>query len=97
MTSNYWHGCEQGFPANVKKDFMLNLLRQTIGFAGCKMMRKQMGIAHVIDIESIEDLSLRAKAERLVIIIARKLVTRYDQFNSIDELMECVGASIPAK
>jgi 5-methylthioribose kinase len=35
--------------------FMASLLADTLGFAGAKMIRRVLGVAHVEDLESIAD------------------------------------------
>lgn len=39
--------------------FMASLLADTLGFAGAKMIRRVLGVAHVEDLESIQDKDLR--------------------------------------
>lgn len=48
--------------------------KDTLGFAGLKMIRRIVGIAHVADLESIEDLDLRSSCERRALVLARNLV-----------------------
>lgn len=85
----YWEGLDLGY-ADFKNAFMKQLLQETIGFAGCKMMRRQMGIAHVLDIDSIEDPKQRAVAEKLVIRIAREFVVRHGEIESLEDVKRFV-------
>ena len=43
----------------AKAVFFKALLADALGFAGCKMIRRLIGIAHVEDMDSIEDVDLR--------------------------------------
>jgi 5-methylthioribose kinase len=61
-------------PAEFRRSFVLALLRDSIGFAACKMIRRVLGIAHVIDLEQIADPALRARAESWVLAIAERLL-----------------------
>ena len=54
-----------------KAKFMTGILRDSIGFAGCKIARRVFGVAGVEDIRGIKDKSLRNKAEIMAINIAR--------------------------
>ena len=54
--------------------YMRRLFEDTLGFAGCKMIRRVVGLAHNIDLEWIEDPDRRAACERRVIALARRLI-----------------------
>jgi len=54
--------------------YMANLFADSLGFAGCKMIRRVLGLAHVEDLESIADPDRRAHAERQVIALGRALI-----------------------
>ena len=61
--------------AEFRRSFLLALLHDSIGFAACKMIRRVLGIAHVIDLEQIADPALRARAESWVLAIAERLLS----------------------
>jgi 5-methylthioribose kinase len=63
--------------------FMVRLLQDSIGFAGAKMARRILGLAHVEDMESIEDLDCRARCERRALNLARQLMLGRSSINSI--------------
>jgi 5-methylthioribose kinase len=69
----------------AQDDFMKGLLHDTLGFAGMKMLRRIVGIAHVEDLESIQDADVRAKCERRGLEIAKTFIKNSSSFNSIDE------------
>jgi len=73
-----------------KKNFIKNILRDSVGFAGCKMARRVYGVAGVEEIRGIEDVTLRAEAESLALKIAREFVMSYENINSVDEVLEIV-------
>jgi 5-methylthioribose kinase len=54
--------------------FMRQLWSSTLGFAGCKMIRRIVGLAHVEDFESIEDPRERATGERRALLFGRALI-----------------------
>lgn len=68
-------------------DFITSVLRDTAGYAGCKMLRRIVGFAHVADLDSIEDLDDRARAERIAIHIGRRLVTSHARVASFDDIV----------
>lgn len=75
-----------GSPA-FQDDFIASVLRDTAGYAGCKMLRRIVGFAHVADLDSIEDLGDRARAERIAIRIGRRLVTEHARVASFDDIV----------
>ena len=52
--------------AAEKQRFMRNLFIDLVSFAGIKMIRRILGLAHTEDLESIEDPAMRAKCETKV-------------------------------
>jgi 5-methylthioribose kinase len=58
----------------VRDRYMANLFRDSLGFAGCKMIRRVLGLAHVADLETIADPDQRAEAERRVLRLGRRLI-----------------------
>jgi 5-methylthioribose kinase len=71
-------------------DYLRRLLQDAAGFAGCKMMRRVIGLAHVPDLESIDDPQLRAKAERLALHIGQQLVLKRETVRKISDLTSFV-------
>jgi 5-methylthioribose kinase len=58
----------------VRDRTMANLFADSLGFAGCKMIRRVLGLAHVADLETIADPDRRAEAERKVLRLGRRLI-----------------------
>ncbi|MHB1629777.1 MAG: S-methyl-5-thioribose kinase, partial [Bacilli bacterium] len=67
--------------------FLANLLQDSAGFGGAKMIRRVIGLAHVVDLESIGDHKDRATAERAVLHAGRDWVLRRHEFRSVDDLL----------
>ncbi len=75
---------------SYKSKFMQSILRDSVGFAGCKIARRVFGVAGVQDIRGIDNKELRSKAEKLALAIARKFVIKYDSINSTNEVLEII-------
>lgn len=75
---------------NYKKRFIKNIIKDAVGFAGCKMGRRVYGVAGVEEIRGIDDKDLRAEAEAMALKIARVFVMEYDEIESIDEIVEII-------
>jgi 5-methylthioribose kinase len=73
---------------NFKKRFIKNIIRESVGFAGCKMARRVYGVAGVAEIRGIENRALRAEAEKTALKIAREFVIKHDKIESVDEILE---------
>lgn len=67
-----------------REAYIARLLADAIGYAGCKMTRRIVGIAQVEDIRSIPDARIRAEAQIAVLDTARELIMRRHEFATID-------------
>jgi len=76
--------------ASFKKEFMKNILRDTVGFAGCKMARRMFGIAGVEDIRAIEDKKAKDRAEAQVLEIAKRFVKNYENIETIQDIKKMI-------
>ncbi|MDF2723931.1 MAG: methylthioribose kinase [Paenibacillus sp.] len=72
----------------VQDDYVAQLLRDTVGFAGSKMVRRVIGLAHVADIDKLEDAAAKERAERLALSIGTTLIKHHRNAASIDELLD---------
>lgn len=72
------------------EDYMRRLFADAVGYAGCKMTRRIVGLAQVEDIRSIEDPDVRAVAQIAVLDTAREFILRREAFSSIDEVVAVV-------
>eukprot|EP00898_Chlorokybus_atmophyticus_P001426 jgi/Chlat1/2284/Chrsp17S02590 len=66
--------------------FMRQLLQNSIGFGACEMIRRLVGIAHVEELEAIQDADKRAICERRALQFARNLVVHHSSVSSIEEI-----------
>ncbi len=57
-----------------RKATMARIFSDSVGFAGAKMVRRILGLAHVEDIESIEDPKIRSACEMKALRLARSLM-----------------------
>jgi len=73
-----------------KENFVKNILKDSVGFAGCKMARRVFGVAGVEEIRGIEDITLRHEAEALVLKISREFVVKHNKIESTDEILEII-------
>jgi 5-methylthioribose kinase len=75
-------------------DFMVSVLRDTAGYAGCEMIRRTVGFAHVADLDGITDEKVRAEAERMALNVGRRLIKEHPQVSSYDDIEKIVKGVI---
>jgi 5-methylthioribose kinase len=72
--------------------YMRRLFIESLGFAGCKMTRRILGLAHVEDMESIVDLDQRASCEKRALRLARSLMVEGAAYPDIKAVSDAVRA-----
>jgi 5-methylthioribose kinase len=75
---------------SARNAFLDSLFADMLGFAGCKMIRRILGFAHVIDFERIPDAALRGCCEADALALAHLLLTHPGQFRSVDDVIDAV-------
>jgi 5-methylthioribose kinase len=81
--------------AQARAHFMHALFADMLGFGACKMIRRILGFAHVLDLDGIADAGVRAKCEAAALAMAMTLLKAPAQFRSIDDVIDAVGAGRP--
>lgn len=84
-----WSGGQDAF-ADFRRQYILEILRDTAGFGGCKFLRRMIGVVSVWDISSIENTAKRAIAERKAIRIGARWLLERHKINTIDDLIAIV-------
>jgi len=74
--------------ALAQQSFLASIFQDTVGFAGMKMLRRVVGIAHVEDLESIKDADVRAMCERHALEIAKSFIKDRSMLSSIDDVLK---------
>ena len=69
-----------------------DLFRDTVQFAGAKMIRRILGIAHNIDFEWIEDPDRRAACERPALLLGRELLVNAAAYPTIEAVTRAAQA-----
>jgi 5-methylthioribose kinase len=60
--------------------WLAELWSDALGYAGCEMIRRIIGISHVEDFEWIEDVGVRAACEARALHLARRLLLERHRF-----------------
>ncbi|MET3846825.1 S-methyl-5-thioribose kinase [Paenibacillus sp. OAE614] len=77
--------------------YVAKVLRDACGFAGCKMIRRIVGLSHVADIDTIADVKLREKAQRSALAIGKQLVLFNRTIQSGEDIVRLVKEAEPLK
>ena len=75
---------------SARRAFLDGLFVDMLGFGACKMIRRIVGFAHVIDFDRIRDAAVRARCEANALAMARELLTQPAQFRSIQDVIDAV-------
>lgn len=71
--------------------------RDALGFAGCEIIRRILGLAHVADLESIPDIGRRAECERQALLFAREILVSRERFPTIAAVCRAISpVPVPA-
>ncbi len=71
--------------------WLAELLTDSLGFAGVEMTRRTLGVAHVADVEQIEDAQARAEAQTMCLDIADLLIKHAPQFSGMPVITAAVS------
>jgi len=84
------------WPSEQLRDkFFKKLLQDTAGMGACEMMRRILGLAHVPDLDGIEDERARAVAERYALNIARHWLRERHKFTTVSDLTAIIRTLEP--
>jgi len=79
---------------SARSAFVDSLFADMLGFGACKMIRRILGFAHVIDFESIADAALRADCEAGALTMAHLLLTQPGRFHAIEDVIDAVPGAV---
>jgi 5-methylthioribose kinase len=75
---------------SARSVFLDSLFADMLGFGACKMIRRILGFAHVIDFECVQDATVRANCEAGALTMAHLLLTHPDQFHCVEDVIDAV-------
>ncbi len=84
-----WDEVKVRVPASVRAEFIGDVWKDTLGFFGCFIIRRILGVAHVQDFDCIEDVEVRARLERKALGLALD-VQLGEELETIDELIDAI-------
>ena len=91
LVDNY---IDKDYLQKYQKAFVKNIIKDSIGFAGCKLARRIFGVAGVVEIRGIEDKELKIQAQNMIFDIAKQFVIEYDKIENIDNIQNMICAKV---
>lgn len=82
---------------HLQNEYFQDLFEEVVGFTGCEIIRRIIGIAHNPDFETIENIDLKAACEKKALIFSQQLLINYKNINNINDLIKLasdINASI---
>jgi 5-methylthioribose kinase len=83
-------GADAAHVLRARESFLDGVFADMLGFAACKMIRRILGFAHVIDFDWIKDPARRAACESSALALARLVLTHPSHFRSMGDLLGTV-------
>ncbi|MGA9173742.1 MAG: S-methyl-5-thioribose kinase, partial [Thermoactinomyces sp.] len=65
-----------------------------VGFAGCEIIRRTIGLAHVADLDSIEDIAVQIQLKRNTLKLGSSLIKQRRQLTNVDLFIEALKGGI---
>jgi 5-methylthioribose kinase len=66
------------------------IFEDTLGFTGCELIRRTIGLAHVVDLDGITSDERRIIAKKQAILLGRGLIVNRKEIGSIEKLVDYV-------
>jgi len=74
----------------VRAAYLARLFDDSLGFAASEMIRRILGLAHVADLEQIENPQARALSETRALSAARKLLTERAEYRNMSQALAMI-------
>ena len=96
----YWSYSGEGYTRKLFTDeehsqvqgrFMRRIFEDTLGFAGCKMVRRVVGVAHVEDLDSISDEKSKGECEARALKVGSMLISNAKSYTDIKAAVAAVA------
>lgn len=84
---------EQGQPTAAERaldDVLMQIWQDTLGFAGVEIHRRTIGLARIVEYESIEDVELRARLQGQGLYLGRRLVLERRTLKTMSSVIDAL-------
>jgi 5-methylthioribose kinase len=74
-------------PHATRAEFMRQVLRDAVGFAGAEVIRRTIGLAQVADLNTLADEGMRLRAKAAAIALSRVLIAEHREADSFGQVL----------
>ena len=67
--------------------FMQQIWADSLGYAGCELIRRTVGLAHVADLDTIDDNAVRGQCEAKALKLGRELILQRHSLSSMAQML----------
>ncbi|MHC0038652.1 S-methyl-5-thioribose kinase [Pseudoneobacillus sp. C159] len=95
--STAWNGDNQELLAKTPgllEAVLAKFFLDSLGFAGCELIRRTIGLAHVADLDRIQDEAKRIEAKQKSLELGKKLIKSRNQIKTIQQLLTTIQTTI---
>lgn len=65
---------------------LAEILEDSLGFAGCEIIRRTIGLAHVADLDGIQDDTLRIQVKRQALSLGKRLILQRQKITNLKQI-----------
>ena len=101
QVSALWHQFESNFSQLMAQEcrepmlqntayqqrFISQIFADSLGYSGCELIRRVVGMAHVADLEQISNKALRTQSEHKVLKLGRQLIMQRRELANIEQVL----------
>lgn len=77
--------------SNLLNEFIDNIISNAAGMAGCEMIRRTVGLAHVEDLDSIEDEKIKKMVRMKNILLGKELIMKKNTIKVGQDIINLLG------
>ncbi|WP_347552042.1 S-methyl-5-thioribose kinase [Pseudalkalibacillus hwajinpoensis] len=85
---------ENRYSEHYLDGLLQSILVDSVGFAGCKIIRRTIGLAHVEDIDRIKDIGVKLSVEKQALRLGKQLVLRRNDITSIQDYITFIKGEL---
>ena len=72
----------------IQKKYLNEIFIDAIGYSGAKIIRRIIGIAHVKDLDGIEDEKIRSECEIVGLRFSREVIVERHRYEGIEDVLK---------
>ncbi len=74
--------------------FLISVLQDSVGYCGSELIRRTIGLAHVADIDEIEDEQTRLLVQQQALLLGEQLILNAKNCQSVEDIYQLIIGSV---